>query len=295
MYKKIIGVTAAITLSLALTACGGDKSSDKDKTLGEQVDHKIVGIDPGAGLMKMTIEEALPQYGLDDWNVVEGSGAAMTASLKKAYDKKEPIVITGWSPHWMFSKYDLKYLEDPKGVYGKAETVNTIAREGLEKDHPNAYKILDQFEWTQKDVEEVMATIQGGTDAPEAAEKWASENKELVSTWTKGMKNEKGEIKILYVAWDDVIATSYVVENVLESVGFKVKLIQVDAGPMYAGVANGSGDALVGAWLPTAHEDYYAKYEGKFKDLGPNLKGTKLGIVVPSYMDIDSIEDLKTK
>lgn len=297
MFKKILGVTTAITLSIGLTACGGsEQSSNTDKTVAEQLDNKIIGIDPGAGIMKITIDEVLPEYGLDDWEVVEGSGAAMTAALKKAYDKEEPIVITGWSPHWKFSKYDLKYLEDPKGVYGGAEDVNTIVRLGLKDDHPNAHKLLDQFEWKPEDIEEVMGFIQDGMDVPEAAEKWVNENEEAVSAWTEGVDAANGkELKILYVAWDDVIASSHVVENVLESVGFKVELIQVDAGPMWAGIASGSGDALVGAWLPTTHADYYAEYEGKFEDLGANLTGTKLGLVVPAYMDIDSIEDLKNK
>ena len=63
---------------------------------------------------------------------------------------------------------------------------------------------------------------------------------------------------------------------------------------MWTGVAEGSLDAHVAGWLPLTHADYYEKFEGKFEDLGSNLEGTKLGIVVPEYMDIDSIEDLKT-
>jgi glycine betaine/proline transport system substrate-binding protein len=62
---------------------------------------------------------------------------------------------------------------------------------------------------------------------------------------------------------------------------------------MWAGVAEGSGDAMVGVWLPTTHADYYAEYEGKFEYLGANLTGTKLGLVVPAYMDIDSIRRSK--
>ena len=42
----------------------------------------------------------------------------MVAELKKAYNNQKPIIITGWSPHWMFSSFDLKYLEDPKGSFG---------------------------------------------------------------------------------------------------------------------------------------------------------------------------------
>ena len=283
-----------MALTLGLAACGSEETGSSSDSTGEQLEYEIVGIDPGAGLMKLTVDKALPEYGLDNWEVVEGSGAAMTAALKKAYDKEEPIIITGWSPHWKFSKFDLKYLEDPKGIYGGDEDINTIVRLGLKEDHPDAYLLLDQFNWEPEHMETVMGSIQDGTDPADAATQWVSENKDLVSQWTEGVNHVNGEkLKLLYVAWDDVIASSHVVENVLESVGYEVELVQVDAGPMWAGVADGSGDAMVGAWLPTTHADYYAEYEGKFEDLGPNLTGTKQGLVVPAYMDIDSIEDLK--
>ncbi|WP_078542974.1 glycine betaine ABC transporter substrate-binding protein [Litchfieldia alkalitelluris] len=294
MLKKLVGITSAVALTFGLAACGAEQSGSSSDSVGEQLDYKIVGIDPGAGLMKLTIDEILPEYGLDDWEVVEGSSAAMAAALKKAYDKEEPIIVTGWSPHWKFASYDLKYLEDPKGIYGGAEDVNTIVRLGLNDDHPDAYKLLDQFNWEPEHIETVMNLIQEGQDPADAAAQWVSENADLVSAWTEGVNEVDGEeLKLLYVAWDDVIASSHVVENALESVGYEVELIQVDAGPMWAGVADGSGDALVGAWLPTTHADYYAEYDGKFEDLGANLTGTKLGLVVPAYMDIDSIEDLK--
>lgn len=294
MLKKLVGITSAVALTFGLAACGGEQTGGSSDSVGEQVDYKIVGIDPGAGLMKLTIDEVLPEYGLDEWEVVEGSGAAMAAALKKAYDKEEPIIVTGWSPHWKFASFDLKYLEDPKGIYGGAEDVNTIVRQGLKEDHPDAYKLLDQFNWEPQHIETVMNLIQEGNEPADAAAQWVSENGDLVSEWTEGVSEVDGaELTILYVAWDDVIASSHVVENVLESVGYEVELVQVDAGPMWAGIADGSGDAMVGAWLPTTHADYYAEYDGKFEDLGANLSGTKLGLVVPAYMDIDSIEDLK--
>ncbi|KAA0545257.1 glycine/betaine ABC transporter [Bacillus sp. BGMRC 2118] len=296
MYKKLMGITAATVLSLGLAACSGAEESGAKKTgsVGEQVDYEIVGIDPGAGLMKLTIEDVLPGYGLDDWEVVEGSGAAMAASLAKAYKNEDPIIVTGWSPHWKFSEFDLKYLDDPKGIYGGAEDVHTIARLGLKEDHPTAYSVLDNFQWEPEHIESVMLLINEGKSPEEAAEQWVSENEDLVSTWTEGAEKVDGdELKLLYVAWDDVIAGTNVIGHVLKSLGYDVELVQVDAGPMWSGIASGSGDAMVGAWLPTTHADYYAEYEGEFEDLGSNLHGTKLGLVVPSYMDIDSIEDLK--
>ena len=50
----------------------------------KKLDKKIIGIDPGAGLMRRS-EDMLEQYdALSDYTLVEGSGAAMQASLKDA-------------------------------------------------------------------------------------------------------------------------------------------------------------------------------------------------------------------
>lgn len=102
--------------------------------LKNQADHTITGIEPGAGITAAT-EKALDEYdNLADWNLLTSSSGAMTTSLAKAIKNKEDIIVTGWSPHWMFAKYDLKYLEDPKGVYGGEETINTFARKGLKEE-----------------------------------------------------------------------------------------------------------------------------------------------------------------
>ncbi|MDR6998889.1 glycine betaine ABC transporter substrate-binding protein [Neobacillus niacini] len=291
--KKWILILLAALLTAGLAACGSDKTNGKAKTVGDSVDYKIIGIDPGAGLMKASAK-ALKDYGLDDWTLVEGSSAAMTAALKKAYDRKEPIIVTGWTPHWMFSKFDLKYLDDPKGSFGKDETIHTLARNGLKDDLPDAYKILDQFHWTPDDMGVVMNRIEDGDNPEDAAAKWVKKNGDKVAQWTKGANKVSGDkITIGYVAWDSEIASTNVIGKVLTDMGYKVTLRQVEAGPMWTGVADGSLDASVAAWLPSTHADYYKKYKGKFQDLGENLAGTKLGLVVPKYMDIHSIEDLK--
>ncbi|MFS0880000.1 glycine betaine ABC transporter substrate-binding protein [Metabacillus niabensis] len=295
MFKKIATVSLALGLSFSLAACSGgkDASSANSGSVGESVDYKITGIDPGAGIMNATAN-ALEEYELSDWELIEGSGAAMTAALKKAIDKEEPIVITGWTPHWMFSKFDLKYLEDPKGVYGEAEDIHSIARKGLAEDLPGVYKVLDQFHWTPDEMGVVMSSIQDGTSPEEAAASWVEENADKVAEWTKGAEKGNGDkVKLAYVAWDSEIASTNVVAKVLQDLGYKVTLSQVEAGPMWAGVADGSIDAHIAGWLPLTHADQYKKYEGQFEDLGANLEGAKTGLVVPEYMDIDSIEDLK--
>jgi glycine betaine/proline transport system substrate-binding protein len=261
--------------------------------IGAETEYEIVGIEPGAGLMELT-NIALEDYELDDWTLLEGSSAAMVAELQKAYSNQKPIIITGWTPHWMFSSFDLKYLDDPRGSFGGAEDIHTIARKGLEQDTPGAYTILDQFSWEPSDMESVMVDIAEGTDPIDAAEKWIDANPDKVSEWTNGAQSGSGQpVNLVFVAWDSEIASTYVIGKVLEQNGYDVTLSQVEVGPMFAGVANGSADAMVGAWLPTTHLEYFNTYKNDFVDLGRNLHGTKNGLVVPEYVEIKSIEDLK--
>jgi len=290
---SILALLIVVT-AIVVTIFEGKGAVNEDANgVGAQVDYEIVGIEPGAGLMELT-NTALKDYELDDWTLLEGSSAAMVAQLQKAITNQEPIIITGWSPHWMFSSFDLKYLDDPKGSFGGAEDIHTVVRKGLEQDAPGAYRILDQFSWEPSDMEAVMVDITDGMDPSEAAEKWINANPDKVSEWTKGAQSGNGErIKLVYVAWDTEIASTNVIGKVLEQNGYKVTLSQVEVGPMFAGVANGSADAMVGAWLPTTHAEYYNTYKNDIVDLGRNLHGTKNGLVVPEYVDIDSVEDLK--
>ncbi|MFC4808071.1 glycine betaine ABC transporter substrate-binding protein [Paenibacillus sp. GCM10023250] len=159
----------------------------KQDAAGISVDHKIIGIEPGAGIMTST-EQALKDYGLEgDWQLVESSSAAMAQELQKAYEAKKPIIVTGWTPHWMFAKMDLKYLADPKGVYGGDEEIHTMAREGLDADMPDAYKLLDQFHWTPDDMAEVMVAIQEGESPEDAAKAWVDSHEQEVSAWLDGV------------------------------------------------------------------------------------------------------------
>ncbi|WP_040287742.1 glycine betaine ABC transporter substrate-binding protein [Sporosarcina koreensis] len=301
MTKKLAGISAVSLLALGLAACGSDDADkgsstsggSSDKPVGEQVDYKITGIDPGAGIMEAT-NRAIDDYGLDKWTLTTGSGAAMTAALKKAYDKEEPIIVTGWSPHWMFTKYDLKYLDDPEGSYGGAEEIHTIGSMKLKDEKPEAHEILSNFKWDEEDMGTVMVDIIDGKDPEEAAQSWIDDNADKVAEWTDGVEDVDGdEFKFVYVAWDSTVASTNVMAKVLESKGYNVKMSQVEAGPMWTAVADGSADALLAGWLPVTHKTYAEKYDGKFEDVGVSMEGVKIGLTVPEYMDIDSIEDLK--
>ncbi|MGM0694012.1 MAG: glycine betaine ABC transporter substrate-binding protein [Pseudomonadota bacterium] len=158
------------------------------ETIADLNDHadafngEIIGIDPGAGIMGLT-EEVVDTYDLD-LALRSGSGATMTAALESAIENEEEVAVTGWTPHWKFARWDLKYLEDPENVYGGAEQIHTIVRQGLEDDMPEAHAILDAFEWTPEQMGEVMLMNQeDDADPYENAKQWVEENQDLVQEW----------------------------------------------------------------------------------------------------------------
>lgn len=146
---------------------------------------EIIGIDPGAGLMGLT-EQVVETYELD-LNLRSGSDATMVAALSNAINNEEDIVVTSWTPHWMFARWDLKYLEDPENVYGGAEQIHTVVRQGFADDMPEAYAILNAFEWTPEQMGEVMLMNQEeGSDPYENAKQWVEDNQEQVEGWING-------------------------------------------------------------------------------------------------------------
>ncbi|MGE4344175.1 MAG: glycine betaine ABC transporter substrate-binding protein [Geoalkalibacter sp.] len=149
----------------------------------EKFNGKIIGIDPGAGLMSKT-EKVIEEYGIENLELIGGSGATMTAALANAIKRDEWVVVTGWTPHWKFAQWDLKYLEDPKNVYGGAEQIHTIVRKGLKEDMPEVYRLLDNFEWTPENMQQVMVwNREEGAKPYENAKRWINENPEKVQSW----------------------------------------------------------------------------------------------------------------
>jgi len=130
---------------------------------------RIVGIDAGSGVMLKT-EQAIKDYDLTGYQLKASSGAGM---------------IAGWVPHWMFAKWKLRFLEDPKGVYGAAETVNSIGSKGLEAKAPEVVAFLKKFQWASKDeIGEVMLAIQEGAKPEAAAKDWVAKHPDRVKEWT---------------------------------------------------------------------------------------------------------------
>ncbi len=150
----------------------------KDPTVRASLGGKIIGIDAGSGLMMKT-KEVLKTYGID-MELVASSGAAMSAAFKTAYEKKEPIVVTGWCPTALCAKYAIKFLDDPKNVYGDTRNWH-VASKSFRTDHPRAAQFFSRFTLFEKQMSSMMVWIDDDGVKPEvAAQRFIDENPDLI-------------------------------------------------------------------------------------------------------------------
>lgn len=151
-------------------------NAHRDRFNGE-----IIGIGSGAGIHASTLK-AIEEYDLD-YEQITSSGPAMVASLDKAVKRNEWIVITGWKPHYMWMNFDLKYLEDPKGVY-PTDVCAIISRRGFEEDMPEVAAFYRKFNLNEDHLYSLMAAIEEQGEEAGAAS-WYEANKEMIDAWFK--------------------------------------------------------------------------------------------------------------
>jgi glycine betaine/proline transport system substrate-binding protein len=267
---------------------------------------EITGIEPSAGEMNLLKSKILKEYGLDkEYKVVDSSTPAMLAELKRAYSKKEPIVVTLWSPHWAYNDYDLKKLKDPKGAWGKGDGVHSLSRKGFSDDNPVVSKWLKDFSMTEKQLTSLEAEINkaGKGQQQQAVRTWLKANPGVVDKLAP-VENGSGAtpaeakqpLDVAWFPWEEDVAVTYLWKNVLERRGYKMNLKQMDVGPVYTGLASGGIDLNFDAWLPYAQSNYWNKHKDNLVDLGTWYEPTSLEIAVPSYVkDVKSLADLKGK
>ena len=157
----------------------------KDPEVMRQLDKKINGIDPGAGLMQAS-EKTIEDYGLDRYRLISSSGAGMTAALSRAINRQQWIVVTGWSPHWMFSRWKLRYLEDPQGSLGGRERIHALVRKGFSQDFPIEITEFLTRMYLPLDELEALMDRANDTSYDEAVNEYISNHPQRVDYWITG-------------------------------------------------------------------------------------------------------------
>ena len=101
------------------------------------------------------------------------------------------------------------------------------------------------------------------------------------------------QIEIAVLNWEETIAATNVIGNVLEDIGYDVTTTTVDVAVLWQALADGETDASVSAWLPITHGALEEEYGDQIENLGAHIEGAKVGLAVPTYMEgLESIEDL---
>ena len=150
----------------------------------DKFDGKITGIDAGAGMMKKTENELIPAYDMDI-ELLASSGPAMTAALKDAVENEEWIVVTTWKPHWMWGRWDLKFLEqsEDKMIWDEGD-IEIIGRVGLEEDKPELAQFLKNFYFTDAQLSDLMLKVEeSDEDVLVVARQWVADHPDVVASW----------------------------------------------------------------------------------------------------------------
>ena len=150
----------------------------------DAVNGKLTGFEPGSGMMLVS-EEIIKGYELD-LELVSGSSSSMMAEADYAITHKEPIVFLGWRPHTMMRKYDLKFLEDPKG-YWELDSEYWGIRKGLNEYAPDMNNFFNNFKMSLDEVESFLYAYEvEGQSVETLAKDWVEKNRSDIDAWLKG-------------------------------------------------------------------------------------------------------------
>ncbi|EGP54239.1 ABC transporter substrate binding protein (glycine-betaine) (plasmid) [Agrobacterium tumefaciens F2] len=179
--EKISPVSHGLFQGVAVPKYVTIDSMDQLNDNADKFGGKIVGIEPGSGLMRDT-SNSVKAYDLK-LQLVEGSTAAMTAALKSATDRKEWIAVTIWEPSWMMQKYDVKFLADPKGVFPPPQSYYWIGQKGFSAENPHAREVIASVYVPLADITAINSAVNDGKTMDEAIKDWTDSHADLLKRW----------------------------------------------------------------------------------------------------------------
>jgi glycine betaine/proline transport system substrate-binding protein len=151
------------------------------------------GIEPGSAPMPRLEDKVIPGYNLD-MKLVESSTSAMLSELDRAYRMREPIVFFGWSPHWMNTRYDIRYLKDPRDLQGRfndSAEISSIVKKNLSEDDPVAYEFIKSISLSKEQINQMEADINDAGDPEAGVNAWLEDNRSVVQPWIEAAKKAR--------------------------------------------------------------------------------------------------------
>lgn len=179
------------TNTIAVTEDSPAQSLKDLAEMGAEYDSTIVGIEPGAGHMRVTADSVMPTYGLDDWQLTEASTPAMLAAVQQAVDGGENIAVTMWHPHWAYASFPLRDLEDPEEAFGPAEKLFPLTNSDFTESHPFVAQVLQNMALDEERTSSLMNLLAApdeydNENPEEAVAEWIGENPDFIEEWKAG-------------------------------------------------------------------------------------------------------------
>ncbi|MDA2809653.1 glycine/betaine ABC transporter substrate-binding protein [Nocardiopsis sp. RSe5-2] len=169
------------------------KHTDLFRTGGGDGPGRFLGADP---TFVTQDQGMINHFGLDLEIEYAGSEEEQLEEVRAAYEKEEPVLFYFYEPQWMTEEMDLVKVEFPEYVdlceidpddvacdYPEYELNKVFAKPFADGDSP-AYRLLENWQWTNEDQNEVAEMIAGEGMAPEeAAAAWVEENPDVWREW----------------------------------------------------------------------------------------------------------------
>tara|TARA_B100000609_G_scaffold144070_1_gene115900 strand:- start:903 stop:1658 length:756 start_codon:yes stop_codon:yes gene_type:complete len=156
----------------------------RDPSLAARFENRVQGIDPGSGLNQASAL-ALKTYALKDLELVSSSSAAMTAVLDQAIRQQRWVIVTSWTPHWMFARYQLRFLQDPERVFGGIEWIHALGRPQLDLEMQDIAGFLTRFHLPDQEMSDLLLQANDRT-AEAAVEDYIDSHQARVRYWITG-------------------------------------------------------------------------------------------------------------
>lgn len=104
---------------------------------------------------------------------------------------------------------------------------------------------------------------------------------------------EKGTIVFGQTPWTSTAPPTQIAKQILEEQGFEVEVQEVSQPIIWDGMRNKDIDFFMDAWLPHTEAPRWEEFKDDLVKVATSYENARLGWVVPSYVEENSIEDLK--
>lgn len=172
----------------ALQDCAQNFATAETLPMGRLVDYPADWGTPGA--------DRMTGFALPFKAVPAGSEGALIAELRASTEKKTPLLITFWQPHWAMSAYDVQFVDLPVGndeCFSDASwgtnpnathdcdfaptRIFKASWAGMEEKWPAAFEILSNYTLDVADQQPMMGMIDvDGKPVEDVVAAWMSEN-----------------------------------------------------------------------------------------------------------------------